>query len=63
MEVDALVQLIQYGGISALSIYLMFKITSNAIEKLNSSIENLRKEISALRSDLRVLYNIKEKEK
>jgi archaellum component FlaC len=44
-----IVNLIQYGGISALAIYLMYKVSHNALEDVKNEIRELRNEISMLR--------------
>jgi F0F1-type ATP synthase membrane subunit b/b' len=50
-----IVNLIQYGGISALAIYLMYRITHNALEEFSNEIRELRTEISKLRESIEEL--------
>jgi hypothetical protein len=46
---DFIINLIQYGGISALAIYLMYKLAHNSLESVSNEIRELRNEISKLR--------------
>jgi hypothetical protein len=47
-----IIQLIQYGGISALAIYLMYKLAHNSLESVKKEISELRNEISRLRDTI-----------
>jgi F0F1-type ATP synthase membrane subunit b/b' len=52
---DFIINLIQYGGISALAIYLMYKLAHNSLENASNEIRELRNEISKLRDAIEKL--------
>jgi hypothetical protein len=52
---DLLINLIQYGGISALAIYLMYKLAHNTLSDVSNEIRELRNEISKLRDAIEKL--------
>jgi hypothetical protein len=52
---DLIINLIKYGGISALAIYLMYKLAHNSLENVSNEIRSLRDEISKLRDAIEKL--------
>lgn len=47
-----MLQILQYGGISALAIFLMYKITSNGLQSQKKELMALRSEIIKLRETI-----------
>jgi len=55
MTEEFIVNIIQYGGISALAIYLMYKLAHNSLENVSKEIRELHDEISKLRDAIEKL--------